>query len=46
MKIKRQITQYLIDLAKQFSAIAVLGPVNRAKQLLLKKLFPIMPTLP
>ena len=40
MKIKRQINQYLIDLAKQFSAIAVLGPRQSGKTTLVKDTFP------
>jgi predicted AAA+ superfamily ATPase len=40
MKIKREITNHLIDLAKQFSAVAVLGPRQSGKTTLVKETFP------
>ena len=40
MKIKRKIASHLIDLARQFSAIAVLGPRQSGKTTLVKEAFP------
>lgn len=40
MKIKRKITQHLIDLARQFSVIAVVGPRQSGKTTLVKETFP------
>ena len=40
MKIKRDITQHLLDLAKQFSAIAVMGPRQSGKTTLVQEAFP------
>lgn len=40
MKIKRDITPPLIDLARQFSAIAILGPRQSGKTTLAKETFP------
>jgi predicted AAA+ superfamily ATPase len=40
MKIKRDITKHLIDLSRQFSAIAILGPRQSGKTTLAKETFP------
>src|SRR5689334_15221484 len=40
MKIKRTIKQHLVNLSKQFSAIAVLGPRQSGKTTLVKDTFP------
>jgi uncharacterized protein len=40
MKIKRDISQHLIDLSGQFSAVAVLGPRQSGKTTLVKDTFP------
>src|SRR5690606_276113 len=40
MKIKRTIAQYLKELARQFSAVAVLGPRQSGKTTLVKETFP------
>ncbi len=40
MKIKRHIKSHLVDLSKQFSAIAVLGPRQSGKTTLVKDTFP------
>ena len=40
MQIKRKITQHLINLSKQFRAIAVLGPYGSGKTTLVKETFP------
>src|SRR5579872_531953 len=40
MKIKRDISKHLLDLTRQFSAIAVLGPRQSGKTTLVKDTFP------